>query len=207
MADPSSMPVTPGAGAFVATYEITEESEQRLIQRMALNDAEGTDVTVGSAATITTSVTRPLDTTTYAANDAMSNSTSSPAVISFASAARVSGGSGIVTDLLLTSSIDPALLLDCELWLFDSAPTALNDNAAFALSDTDVLKLVGVVPLTLATTTAGSGTSSFAHAQNLNIGFTCVGGTTLYGLLKAKNAYVPASGEVLTLRAKVVRTS
>ena len=161
------------------------------------------------ATTCATDITRPSDVNAYTANDAWADSTSSPTTGGFtlSNAARQSGGSGVIVDIVVVSSNDPATLLQGELWIFDSAPTAVNDNAAFALSDADAKKLVAVVPFTLATTTAGSGTNSFAHLQGLNIAFTCSGSANLRYLVKVKNAYTPASAEVLTVRAKVVYTA
>jgi hypothetical protein len=162
---------------------------------------------VGFFVTCSTDITRPADTTAYAANDALANDTASPTAGGFTltSAARKSGGSGIITDIVVISSADPATTLQGELWIFDSAATAINDNAAFALSDADAKLLVGVVPFTLATTVAGSGTNSYANIQGLNLGFTCVGSANLRYLVKVKNAYTPTSAEVLTVRAKIMQ--
>lgn len=167
------------------------------------------DQALGFALTCTTSITRPADTTAYAANDCFSDSTSAPTSggYTLTGAGRISGGSGIITDILIVSSADPATTLQGELWIFDSAATNVNDNAAFALSDGDALLLVGVVPFTLATTVAGSGTNSYASLQGLNLGFTCVGTANLRYLVKVKAAYTPISAEVLTVRAKIVQTN
>jgi hypothetical protein len=54
---------------------------------------------------------------------------------------------------------------------------------------------------------AGSAINAVAHAQNLSIGFTCVGGDDLYGLVKVKNAYTPTALERLTFRLKAIRTN
>lgn len=165
---------------------------------------------IGKAGTtVTATVTRPADTTTYTANDAWSDSTSAPTVggFSLAGSARVAPATGIITDMIIVSSADPATTLQGEIWLFESAVTAINDNAAFALSDGDAVKLVGVVPFTLLTTTAGSGTNSYANIQNLSLGFTTASSADLRFLVKVKNAYVPVSGEVLTIRAKIVQVN
>lgn len=157
-------------------------------------------------ATITSSVTRPADTTAYAANDAWANSDSAPTAggYTFTSAARASGKSGIITDLIVVSSNDPATLLYGELWVYDSAvATADNDNAAFTSSDADTLLLVAVIPFVLASTAGGSSTTSYAHVQNLSVGFTAIGTANLRFKVKVKNAYTPASAEVLSFRLKI----
>jgi hypothetical protein len=164
---------------------------------------------LGAATTVTTTVTRPADTNAYAANDAWADSTSAPVSGGFtlAAAARAASGSGIITDLVVVSSNDPATPLQGEVWVFDGAVTAVNDNAAFSLSDADAVKLVGVIPFTLVTTTGGGGTNSYAEVQNLSLGFTAVGSANLRFLMKVKNAYVPVSAEALTIRVKIVQAN
>lgn len=145
--------------------------------------------------------TRESNTTQYAANDMWSNDDTAPTAYVFE---ELGGQSGTITDIVLVSSNDPATLLQGELWLFDDSTTLVNDNAAFALSDADALKLIGVVPFTLVTSVAGSGTNSMAHVIDLNMGFDCrTKSAGVYLLVKVKNAYTPASAEALTVRMKV----
>jgi hypothetical protein len=114
--------------------------------------------------------------------------------------ARASGGSGVITDAIITTSGDPTTLLQGEIWLFDSAVTNVNDNSPFVVSDTEIKACVGKIPFVL----EDAGSNGFCHVQNLNIGFTCVGSADLRFLIRVKNAYVPASGEVLTVRVKAM---
>lgn len=151
--------------------------------------------------TVSVDVTRPADTTAYAVNDCISNSTSTPTTFTIANAAKASGGSGIITDLVVTSDADPAIPLQGEIFLFDSSVTSPNDNAAFAVSDADSKKCIGKVPFVL----EDIGNNNFFHAQCLNIGFTCVGSTDLRFLLRAKSAYTPANGEGFAFRFKIQR--
>lgn len=164
---------------------------------------------VSTPTTISATVTRPADTIAYAANDCWSDSTSAPTSGGFTltGMSRASGGSGVIRDAVITSSADPATTLQGEIWIFDTSVTAVNDNAAFALSDADVLKLVCVIPFTLATTVAGSGTNSASIITNINKMFTCVGSANLRFLVKVKNAYTPISGEVLQVRLGIEQMS
>lgn len=160
--------------------------------------------------TVTATVTRPANVTAYAANQALADSTTAPTVGGFAltGSAAHQAGSGVISDLVVVDSNDPATLLQGELWIFDSAVAAVNDGASFSLSDADAVKLVAVVPFTLASTMAGSGNNSYAHVQNLAIGFTTAGGAAdLRFLVKVKGAYTPASGEALTVRAKILQVN
>lgn len=199
---------TGGGGAFTVTGLPASIGPQTSAASTSITPAtDAVFSTIGAAGTPTTTVQRPNDTTTYAANEAWADTTPTVGGFTLTGAGRISGGSGIITDLVAVSTNDPALLLQGEIWLFDSAVTALADNAAFALSDADAVKLVGIVPFTLASSVAGSGTNSVANVQGLTLGFTCVGSANLRYLIKVKNAYVPAAQEQLTVRAKIVQTN
>lgn len=153
--------------------------------------------------TCSTDITRPADTTAYAANDALSDSTSAPTSggFTFTSVARKSGGSGIITDLLVMSS-NATGGMQGEIWIFDTSVTNINDNSAFAISDSEVKTVVGKVPFT----TVADTNNALAHVQGLSIGFTCVGSANLRFLVKVKASYTPASAEVLTVRIKAIQT-
>lgn len=154
--------------------------------------------------TASTDITRPADTTAYSANDALSNSTSAPTAGGFTltGVARASGKSSIITDVVVTSS-NPGGLLSGEVWIFDSSVTAINDNAAFAISDAEIKTLVGVVPFT----TVADTNNSRANVQNLMIGVTTVGSADLRYLIKVLATYTPISGEVITVRAKSLQVN
>lgn len=186
-----------------------------VLRPLALNTSGEIEMTAEITAsmqpgsTVTSTATRMTDTSTYAINDAWSNDTAAPTTggYTLTGMARASGGSGLIDDITIISSNDPAAPLQGELWIFDSAVTAINDNAAFALSDADAIKLVTVVPFSLVTTVAGSGTNSVAVLPLYGIGYTCVGSANLRYLVKVKNAYVPANAEALTIRAKIRYTT
>lgn len=160
---------------------------------------------IGDFVTVSTDVTRAADTNIYAANDTWANSTSAPTAggFTFTSAARISGGSGIITDAIVTTSNDPATLLQGEIWIFDSAVTAVNDNAALVVSDTEIKAYVGKIPFAM----EDAGNNGSCHVTGLNIGFTAVGTANLRFLVKVKNAYTPANAEVLTVRLKILQTN
>lgn len=151
------------------------------------------------AGTAVQTVTRPADTTAYANNDAWADSTSAPTSGGFtlANVCSASGKTSALTTLTIVSSNDPATGLQGEIWLFNSSVTAVNDNAAFALSDADSIKLVGKIPFSLETSQAGSGTNSIFVATGLDMHVTCSGSANLRFLVKVKNIYTPASAEAL----------
>lgn len=204
MAD--NVPITAGSGTNIASDDIGSVQFQRI---KLIHGADGTndgDVATGNplpvrrrADTITTTITRPADTTAYAANDVWADSTSSPTTggFTFSSAARASGGSGLITDVVIVNS--GAAALSGELWIFDDSVTAVNDNAAFALSDADAAKLVGVIPFL----TEAQPSNGVAYLNNVNLQFKAVGSANLRFLVKVKAAYTPINAETLTVRVKV----
>lgn len=160
---------------------------------------------MGALVTCRTDVTRPADTTAYAVSDALSDSTSAPTTggFTFTGAGRVSGGSGIITDAKVTTSADAATPLQGEIYLFDTAVTNINDNAAFAVSDAEIKTCIGVIPFFL----VDVGNNGFYHVTNLNIGYTCVGSANLRFLVRVRNAYTPASAEVFTFEIKCIQVT
>lgn len=158
---------------------------------------------LGFPKTISVDVTRPADTTAYTAGDAISNSTTAPTTGGFTltGAARKSGGSGIITDLCVMTSNDPTTRLSGEVFIFNQSVTNINDNTAFGVSDTEIKTCVGVVPFSF----FDAGNNGMSHMTGLNILFTCSGSADLRFLLRARNAYTPASGEVFTVVVKILQ--
>ena len=171
-------------------------------QRQSVDPNGAAKVAGVGVVTITTSYTRPADTTAYAASDAMSNSTSSPSVLTFTSLASASGKSGIITDLFVSSTA--AAAMSGELWLFDTSPTAINDNAAFALNDADAQKAIAKIPFT---TSVDATNNAVAHVSNLGIGYTGSGSANIYGLVRVTQAYTPANAEVVQFRLKALQVN
>lgn len=159
---------------------------------------------IGDFVTVTTTVTRPANTTAYTANDALADTTPTAGGFTFTSAARISGGSGIITDMIASFDDDAGTPLQGELWLFDSSVTAPADNAAWVISDAEALTVVAKIPFAL----EDIGNQDFFHAQNLNIGFTTVGSANLRFLVKVKNAYTAtANSSTITFRLKILQVS
>lgn len=92
--------------------------------------------------------------------------------------ARTSGGSGYITGVTLTDAAD--IIGAYDVVIFDSSTTPAADNAAASWSDTDILKVVAIIPLAGAYDT---GLNRLAQANNLFIPFVCSGGTSLYANL------------------------
>lgn len=117
-------------------------------------------------------------TTSYSGGDQMGTQ------FTIANAARSSGGYGYITGVTLVSAADNIGAVDVV--FFDSSVSLASDNAAFAISDADALKLVGVVQL------AGSydiGNNRIGQAYNLAVPYKCSGGTSLYAGLITRSAH------------------
>lgn len=145
---------------------------------------------------ITATYTRPADTTAYTAGDALSDSTSAPNDLEFTGCSRVNAGSGYITGARLeisNTSFDGKL----RLFLYRSAPTATNDNAALTLAnDAD---FVGWVEFDSANIESTFGTT-VAYIEgtfpgNRILPFTCDSGDTkLYGIVGVVTGFTPTSG-------------
>lgn len=150
------------------------------------------------------SFTRPSNTTAYAAGDVVS--TTAGAIMTFADVAK--DASGAIQSAMLLSSANVSTKLDAELWLFSVAPAAVADNAVIAFTDAELAYLVDVISFPTSEWKVGIATSGAdGNAVNVQRGlgipvYTRVQNVPvndLYGVLVARNAYVPVSAEVFTV--------
>jgi hypothetical protein len=184
------------------TLRVVLATDQPALTNKLLVTPDPTTV-ISPMVTVSTDVTRPADTNAYVAGDCWSDSTSAPTSggFTFTSCASATGKSGIITDVFLCSSAPAALI--GEVWIFDTAVTNVNDNAAFAISDSETKTIVAILPFAMTTDT----NNSQCHLSGLNIGFTTVGSANLRFLIKVKSAYTPISAEVLTTRLKILQVN
>ena len=143
----------------------------------------------------TASFTRPADTTAYAAQDVVSNSTSSPTILSFPGAARANGGSGLILSARHLKNSTTTSGASYRLHLYSAAPTAINDNAQFALLYANRASRVGFIDFSHAAGGTGSDSTN-ALSTFVNLPFVCDAAVSaLYGVLVVSAAYTPTSGE------------
>lgn len=136
---------------------------------------------------------RPADVTAYSLNDAISDSTTAPTVLTFTNASRAAGGSGYVVRARLMTD-QSANVAAYRLHLFRATATAINDNAAYTNLIANRANYLGYIDFPAATT-EGTGSDS-ANSQNLDTRLAFVAtGTSLFGLLQTKTAFTPASGQ------------
>jgi len=130
----------------------------------------------------------------YTAGDAVGG------LLTFANAAREAGSGGVVKDLLIID--DAGQDVEMELWLFSSTFTAMADNAAWAPSEANLRKLVGIV-----STADGAwfeaGTPSVARVE-ASQEYTAVG-TSLYGQLVTRGTPTFAATDDVTVILGLLR--
>lgn len=169
-------------------------------------------LTVGSLTkAVKVTLTRTADTTTYAAGDVISTATTGTSPLTFKACAKNSRGGGLLQQLTIVSSQAAATKLAADLFLFDVAPAAANygdDNEAFAPTDAQMTACVGHITIAATDWVAG-GANAIVQKRGLAMPFKCSnsggGGTDLYGVLVARNAYVPISAEVFTITLHILQ--
>jgi len=139
----------------------------------------------GRGSAVSVIFTRPDDTTSYAAADVIGNATS--AIHEFAGAGRAGGVYQLLgASCIINSTSVPTGMTTLKLHLLSSAPSAIADNAAFALVAADRSRYLTQIDLP-AVATVGSGfvrTSVDVPAERP----IATVGTSLFGLLVTDTA-------------------
>lgn len=158
---------------------------------------------LGNMVTKSTTVTRAADTTAYAAgHNVGATATLSAGGWTITDAARLSGGSGIITDMFVQWNDLTTIKMQGEVWIVDTAVTAVGDHVALTLSDAEAATVVAIIPFTLFAGPSGD----MAHVQNLSIGFTTVGSANLRFVVITRTASVPiAASSTFTFRFKILQ--
>ena len=150
---------------------------------------------VGSLAKPQATITRPADTTAYTAGDVVGQS---PATnLTFANVLSTAGAQFIIAGVTLEIDVAtlPSGMGTFRLHLFDSAPTAIADNAVFSIVDADRLKYLGFIEID--TPVDVGATILWLQVFNANLaGKLATGSTTLYGQLETRAAYTPTASAV-----------
>lgn len=155
--------------------------------------------------TPTVTKTRPANATTYTVGAALSESTSAGTVWTFPWA-RAAGLGAILQDALLIVSTAQALKLDAQLWLFDTAPTTtLNDAAAWTPTDAELKTLLTVLAFPAGIALVGSGNTEIELPALARSIACAAGATSIFGVLRVNNAYIPTSAEDITIRLRQIQ--
>jgi hypothetical protein len=147
-------------------------------------------------------VTRPDDTTAYAALDVIGTAVTS--VLTFTDALLQAGGHFILMGASLRVDVNavPSGMGSFRLHLYSAAPTAIADNAAFNLAAADRDKYYGYVELD---TPTDIGDTLFTFKDNINMKRKlATDSTTIYGVLQTVNAFTPSALTVKTVKLHLV---
>lgn len=149
---------------------------------------------------ISTEFTRPTDTSPYAANDVVSDSTVTTTMQALANAARVSGGSGEILGIRLSTdkkSITPRIRVH---FFSTNGATISADNAQWQDKYADVGKRVAFYDMPAMTTGADSSNSDMSRSVDMSmaIPYVCAA-TSLYFVLETLDIFTPNNGEKFTL--------
>lgn len=137
------------------------------------------------------SITRPADTTAYAAKDAIADLTSGATILTFANCARTSGGSGYVTKARLQTD-QAANVSAYRLHLYDATLTAVVDNAAQTVLYANRASYLGYIDFPAAATD-GSDTA-VSQSTQAPLPFVAAG-TSLFGMLETITGFTPANAQ------------
>lgn len=152
----------------------------------------------------TASFTRPNDTNAYSIGDVVSDSTSSPTVMTFSAVSQNPNTSVTIVGVSLRIDVSsvPAGMGIFRLHLYNASPTAINDNSAFDLIAADRSKYLGFIDIS---TPEDFGSTLWAEVDNIN--FYCklaTGSTTLYGILETRAAFTPTAQAVKNITLKAI---
>jgi hypothetical protein len=171
----------------------------------ALNTSSGGPLAY--AFSVSSTLARPSNTTTYTQYTGLSTSTSSATYLTFSNVCRLNGSAVLPTDLVVTDAANQTLPLTGTLYIFNSAPSSpIADNATFNISSTDLANLIAEIPFSPSIVTnqnSGASGSTMDHEKNLGMQLTCSStSSSLYGMVEVTDPYVPVSGETYTFILK-----
>jgi len=155
---------------------------------------------VGGNTTITSSTLVMSVAGAYATGDYMGTTTTPQ---SFANAARVSGGTGIIKSVLISDKIVTANVA-MELWIIDRTFTAPTDNAAWDLSDANMLFVQAVIPIATTGWYASSAGQVYSDTT-LGIPFKISTGTGLFYALVARGTTPAFTSADLTISLGILQ--
>jgi hypothetical protein len=146
---------------------------------------------------LSNSITRPNDTAQYTAGDVIG--TAATHIIALQNNIEGVGVEKAVYRATLTCSAAPATLPSLEVWLFHTAPAAQADNEAFAVTDAEILNVIGVMPLTTTYVGLASGNHIQQSDNSILTWKSPTGFQNLFAVLVVRNAYTPTALEVYNL--------
>lgn len=167
----------------------------------------------GRPALISANFTRPADTTQYAANDLVANSTTAGSVVpmTFSGVGLGQNRQFSVLSAVMRKTSNTLTVAQFKLHLFKVIPTVTNgDNGAFSIAtqgDKWIGSLSGLLnrQAVLPANSKAMGYLTPDDGLGAIDGILEAGATDLFGIVEAIGAYTPASAEVLTFELNVLQ--
>lgn len=200
--DGTSANITILADEYGSGTKIYSPCTTQMVRGAKLADANPMPV-AGNITLVSTSWTRPADTTAYAVGDVVSNVTTGAALFKLANVTRTAGGSGYIVraQIATDQKSNPSAY---TIHLFNnSTATISNDNAPNRELYADLSKRIGSFNLGPMTTGVDTTNSTMSRAQdnNLRVPFTCEAGSQdLWFSVETLTANTPANGQAFTVR-------
>ena len=159
---------------------------------------------------------RPANTTTYASGQLFANSTTAGSVVAltWTSAIKVAGDAVRVERARITTNSTTITNGSFLLHLFDGSAipvSAVGDGTAFNASGvlqltSGILHYAGNIPISLQFSGTGGATGIGVPSAGSGITISPSSGTSIWGFLEIDAAYVPTSGETITVYLECYRT-
>lgn len=151
----------------------------------------------------TVEITRPANTSSYTALDAISNSTTVPVMISFTNALLTPGRSGYIRNALAITT-QSSNVSAYRLHLFSYTVTPINDNGPYTSLYVNVGKKIGTIDFSAFTTEGVGSTSSQSINTSVNLGFKLPSGsTTIYGILETITGFTPDASQKFYIQLNI----
>jgi hypothetical protein len=148
-------------------------------------------------------ITRPADTTPYAANDVV-GPTTTPAVGVLADMFSENGGTGYICKVKLTTN-QAANTASYRIYFYNAAPTAIADNAVSSVLYADDAKTIGYVDIAN-TAQEGSGSDAAVGLWTGQLAAKAAAADNdLYYVIITKTAFTPASNQKFTVTVTLDR--
>ena len=194
MAD--NVAITAGSGTTIATDDIGAGVQVQRVKPVWGADGVGNDTSDTNPLPISarrdlqriavTSGGLTTATTAYSAGDQVGTQ------FTFANAARASGGSGTIVAAVLISAAD--IIGPYDMVITDSTITLAADNAAYAISDANSLKVVAILQLSGA---YDIGNNRIAQVYNVAVPYVCTGTDLFAGLItRAAHTFFGATTDI-----------
>ena len=151
--------------------------------------------------TVSASQTRPNNVTAYDALDVVGQDSAANMV--FSNVIADEGGAFVIFGARLRIDVAaiPAGMSSFRLHLYNAAPTAIVDNAAYNLPAGDRAKYLGYVEIS---GVLDIGDTLWIQATGVNfVGKLAAGSTSLWGILQTVSAYTPTASAVKTVMLNI----